>query len=73
MARSGDPVVRRIVEKLYGPPEPLEPVRSADFWLGQAAAFRAIERLESTVSPGLRAWAGAEAWLAERAAGQVTS
>jgi hypothetical protein len=68
MARSGDPVVARIVEKLYGPPEPPEPVRSADYWLGQAAAFRAIERLESTVSPGLRAWAGAEAWLAERVA-----
>jgi hypothetical protein len=42
--------------------------RSADYWLGQAAVFRAVEALESTVSAGLRAWAGAEAGLAERAA-----
>lgn len=64
----GDPVVRRIVAKLYGEPEPFEPERSADFWLGQAAVLRAVERMESTVPAGFRAWAAAEAGLAERAA-----
>lgn len=63
-----DRVVAQIVRKLYGDPEPWEPQRSADFWLGQAAVFRAVERLESTFPAGLRAWATAEAGLAERAA-----
>ena len=46
----------------------IEQQHSPDYWRGNAAAFRAVAGLVSTIPEGIRAWAEAEAKLADRAA-----